>query len=421
MGISLRQSVRKYHTVSRCAKGLRYASDEAKAKAVENVEGVGHVYLDHFMEELTPTVPVVSGPLVMPTISTRSRSRSPVKPSREDGGTEIPVDFVGRRVARNFYGDIFFGTVSGRVRGPVVAGRGANGTQLLEAVWNVDYDDGDNEQMNRVELVAALRTYRSNYQKDPRKSRLSEFDFETNIEESSVEAQVEDGVTSEGPMWGTDTDFLDPKYNLLDLLTPTATQNRLSYLVELVIDQAAKHISNEAVKLRLRKDAAAFGAKDMPTDVRSISRHLGARTLAEVTRHRCGNDACSYAWIGAVSPSNFKAEDVCPECGTPRYKTVGAGLLKPQRVFYYFGAANVVEALHRHPSFQENWKKNVDITMNAFRSSPDGERLNEATFGAALAQDNGLYISMADGFQSHDSKTQSITGKLSIAHKNASQ
>ena len=89
MGNSLRQSVRKYHTVSRCAKGLRYASDEAKAKAVENVEGVGHVYLDHFMEELSPTVPVVSGPLVMPTISTRSRSRSPVKPSREDAETEI--------------------------------------------------------------------------------------------------------------------------------------------------------------------------------------------------------------------------------------------------------------------------------------------------------------------------------------------
>ena len=222
-------------------------------------------------------------------------------------------------------------------------------------------------------------------------------------------------------MWGTGTDFLDPRYNLLDLLTPTATQNRLSYLVELVIDQAAKHISNEAVKLRLRKDAAAFGAKEMPTDVRSISRHLGARTLAEVTRHRCGNDECSYAWIGVVSPSNYNAKDKCPECATPRYKTVGEGILKPQRLFYYFGAKNAVEALHRHPIFQKNWKKDVDITMNAFRSSPDGKRMNDATFGEALAIDNGLYISMADGFQSHDSKTQSITGKVNIAFGNASQ
>ena len=135
----------------------------------------------------------------------------------------------------------------------------------------------------------------------------------------------------------------------MDFLAPIATQNRLSYLVELVKDQAAKHISNEAVKLRVRKDAAAFGANEMPTDIRSISRHLGARTLAEVTRHRCGNDACYYAWIGAVSPTNYNVEDICQECATPRYKTVGEGILKPQRLLYYFGSANVVEALHWHP------------------------------------------------------------------------
>ena len=32
--------------------------------------------------------------------------------------------------------------------------------------------------------------------------------------------------------------FLDPRYNLLELLTPMATQNRLSYLVELVLDKS---------------------------------------------------------------------------------------------------------------------------------------------------------------------------------------
>ena len=54
IGNSLRKSVRKFHTVSRCAKDLRYSSDAAKAKAVENVEGVGIIYLEHFME-LSPT------------------------------------------------------------------------------------------------------------------------------------------------------------------------------------------------------------------------------------------------------------------------------------------------------------------------------------------------------------------------------
>ena len=147
----------------------------------------------------------------------------------------------------------------------------------------------------------------------------------------------------------------------------------------------------------------------MHGDVRAISRFLGARTVAEVTRHLCGNTACSYAWIGAVSPSEFDSTEVCPDCGTPRYSRQGAQL-KPQRKFYYFGAAQAIEALHRHPTFRANWKKNSDISLNAYRESPDAARLNEATNGEALAVDNGLYISMADGFQTHNSKTQSITG-----------
>jgi hypothetical protein len=120
------------------------------------------------------------------------------------------------------------------------------------------------------------------------------------------EADFVDGLVS------SDSHFLDPRYNLLDMLTPTASQNRLSYLVELVIDKCQKGISNEAVKLRIRKDAAAFAADDMPTDVRGIGRYLGARTLKEVTRHRCGNDECSYAWSGAVDPNNFDIGDRCP-------------------------------------------------------------------------------------------------------------
>ncbi len=78
-------------------------------------------------------------------------------------------------------------------------------------------------------------------------------------------------------------------------MTPTATQNRLSYLVELVLDKTDKQISNEAVKVRLRKDAAAFAAEDMPCDIRAISRYLGARTVLDVTRHLCNNKDCSYA------------------------------------------------------------------------------------------------------------------------------
>ena len=156
----------------------------------------------------------------------------------------------------------------------------------------------------------------------------------------------------------------------------------------------------------------------MPGDVWAISRYLGARTVGEVTRHLCGNKEYSYARIGTVSPSEFDSTDVCLACGIPRYSREGAKL-KPNRKFYYFGAAQAIEALHRHPIFRANWKTNVDISINAYRSSPDADRLDRAAVGEELAPSNGLYISMADGFQSHKSKTRSITrkGKRNIEYR----
>jgi hypothetical protein len=197
------------------------------------------------------------------------------------------------------------------------------------------------------------------------------------------------------------------------MLTPDAKQNRLSYLVELVLDKFRKGISNKALKTRLRKDSTTFGATDMRTDIRSIGKFLGSRTLEEVTRHRCGNDECSHAWIGAVDPVDFDSNDCCHDCGTARYTRKG-GKLVPRRIFYYFGAVQAIEGLHRHHVFRENWKKKIDLSMNDYRFSKDAQRLNAATRGEALADMNGLYISMADGFQSHNFKTQSITGNVSL-------
>ncbi len=58
-------------------------------------------------------------------------------------------------------------------------------------------------------------------------------------DEENVEADSDDG----DGILGSNTDFLDPRYNLLHMITPTAPQNRLSYLVELVIDKCQKGIS----------------------------------------------------------------------------------------------------------------------------------------------------------------------------------
>ena len=86
------------------------------------------------MRELGPTVPLVNGPSVMSPISTRSQSRSPVNLRRKRTEKEIAVEFLGRKIAKYFDGDIFFGTVSGRVRGHIVATEPSNRTRLLQAV-----------------------------------------------------------------------------------------------------------------------------------------------------------------------------------------------------------------------------------------------------------------------------------------------
>jgi len=161
------------------------------------------------------------------------------------------------------------------------------------------------------------------------------------------------------------------------------------------------------IKICLRKDSAAFGAKNMPTDIRSIAKFLGARTLQVVTRHCCINDGCSYAWIGSVHPKDFDSNDVCLDCNSPKYIRKG-GKVIPRRVFFYVRATSAIEALHRHPVFRAHWKK-IDHSLNAYRISSDDMRLNVATQGEALAEMNGLYISMADVFHWHKSSTQSIT------------
>ena len=385
----LRKSVRKRHTVSRCAEGLLTEGEEAKEEAIAKARNVGQKYLKLFLDTLRPPVlaSIASEDLPGNVASARSRSRSPVNHARIKDPAAAMTDLCGCRVAKLFNNEVHFGFVRERIRGAVVEAN-SSGTKEFQAVWKIEYDDGDFQQLNRIEILAALRLYRKHRKADTVVLELVDPDDHDADEDDNFNDEADDpGMLSTG------SHFLDPRYNLLQLLTPTATQNRLSYLVELVLDKSQKQISNEAIKLRLRKDAAAFGAEDMPIDVRGIARYLGARTMAEIRRHRCGNTECSYAWVGAVASSNFNPEDMCPDCGTPRYKRVGS-ILKPQRVFYYFGAKQVVESLHKNPVFKANWKKNMDITLNAYRSSPDAYRLGEATYGEALAEHNGRRVSI---------------------------
>jgi hypothetical protein len=214
----------------------------------------------------------------------------------ENNATDM-INLCGCRVAKLFDDDFFLGFVRERRRGAVLAPT-SSGITEFQAVWKIEYDDGDTKQLNLKEIVAAMRLYRLHQKADTQ--------IPPTIVDSGNTAAVEnDNLDDEADVLGmlsTGTTFLDPRYNLLELLPPTATQNRLSYLVDLVLDKSQKHISNEAIKARLRKDAADSRVEDMPIDVRGIARYLGARTIEDDRRHRCGNSKCSYAWIGAVAP-----------------------------------------------------------------------------------------------------------------------
>jgi hypothetical protein len=88
--------------------------------------------------------------------------------------------------------------------------------------------------MNRLEIMTAIEFYRIHESKDLQKSQAAIQVVDENI------IEVEDEFPDHG-IPSLETDFLDPRYCLLDLLTPTPTQNRLSYLVELLIDQKNKN------------------------------------------------------------------------------------------------------------------------------------------------------------------------------------
>ena len=78
--LTLRQSVRKFHTVARCAKGLLTQRDEVKEKAIHEVQGLGLVYLKQFLDILRPSVSFGKELVILPPkeAPTRARSRSPV-------------------------------------------------------------------------------------------------------------------------------------------------------------------------------------------------------------------------------------------------------------------------------------------------------------------------------------------------------
>ena len=69
--------------------------------------------------------------------------------------------------------------------------------------------------------------------------------------------------------------------------------------------------------------------------------------------------------------------------------------------------------LHSNPLFKAAYKKNMDLTINAYINSDDARRLNEATRGEAFKHDNAFYVFYADAFLPNDAATQGVTSNVS--------
>jgi hypothetical protein len=318
---------------------------------------------------------------------------------------------VGRSVAKYFSlesgrKELHLGKVGGLL--PLAV---RNENRVLVQAWKVLWDDHDSEDMERKELLQALALARRVMKYGPH-----------NHGHEWVAADMEDSVMDVGDL---EAPGLDDEAHMrrmpFDVGVPQlvnrgedwnnpvahgAVQNKISYCIDYFLDKAEKKVSNEFIRKRLRREAVVFGA-DLPGDIRRLATDMGTRKVVDVTRHKCPD--CDHAWLGPVHPRDFVISEVCPDCGSPRYCQTSTGI-KPRSTFFYFGVAHAISAMHNTPSFRAAFKKNVDLTINSYRNSPDGRRLNKATGGEAFAPDNGLYVCFADGFRPHESSHQGLTG-----------
>ncbi len=133
-----------------------------------------------------------------------------------------------------------------------------------------------------------------------------------------------------------------------------------------------------------------------------------------MVRHKCSN--CDFDWLGPVNLMDYNLTELCPDCGSPRYHKTSKGL-QPVSEFWYFGVDHAISRMHSSQSFRDAYKTKFDLTMNSYRNSPGGIRLNNATGGEAFMPDNGLYVCYVDGFRPHENSVQGLTGSRVGRHE----
>ena len=63
---------------------------------------------------------------------------------------------------------------------------------------------------------------------------------------------------------------------------------------------------------------------------------VGYPGLGPCTYHACCGDSCPHVFE-QLPPHMWRADEDCPRCATPRFKSGSSGRLKPRMPFYDFG------------------------------------------------------------------------------------
>lgn len=132
-----------------------------------------------------------------------------------------------------------------------------------------------------------------------------------------------------------------------------------------------------------------------------------------------------YAWHGHPgSHSDWKALSAdhlkCPVCTAERFNVV-CGRLQPKRIYYMFSPKEQVKSLFRSRDFNDLLFQRQDLSMLAYRQSPDfmrlnaGDPTNQRWPAGFLDGPNTILVSVcSDGNHAHGNATQGHTGECPL-------
>ena len=158
-----------------------------------------------------------------------------------------------------------------------------------------------------------------------------------------------------------------------------------------------KKISDEAADTAFKRDFEKFktaqGDCYLPRSLHLAKKLLGVQKAKDIERHVCINDCHLFPQTVSADPE----VECCPICHSKRFKVLQNGgriRLRPQKVFWDFGAAKQIQQLFKN----KDWCKlrrlgiaNSQSNPLDFRASPEFERLQAATENCLSNPDNGLY------------------------------